>query len=58
VLADFHTTKKKGVVSDGKIYLNSKIFAKDKNDAYSTLVHEIEHRLQEIRGQQKYGGDF
>lgn len=57
VLADFHTDKKRGLNIEGKIFLNKKNFEKNKNLAYSTLVHEIEHILQGIRGEIEYG-DF
>jgi len=53
-LADFHTTKKRWVVIDWTIYINSKIFDKNKNLSYSTLVHEIEHKIQDIKWLNKY----
>ena len=50
VFADFHTATQRGVHIGNTIYLNSKIYAKDATTIEGTLVHEIEHTIQDIEG--------
>jgi len=45
---DFHTPTQRGVEINGNIFLNSKLYAKDVTSIESTLVHEIEHVIQNI----------
>ena len=46
--ADFHTPTQRGVHINNDIFLNSKLYAKDATNIESTLVHEIEHAIQDI----------
>lgn len=50
IFADFHTPTQKGVHIGNDIFLNSKLYAKDTTNIESTLVHEIEHAIQDIEG--------
>jgi hypothetical protein len=47
---DFHTAKKRGVRIDNTIFINSKLMKKDPLKMRSTLIHEIEHLKQDIKG--------
>jgi len=50
VFADFHTAKKRGLRVDKTLFLNSKLYEKDPLRIKGTLVHEIEHLKQDIKG--------
>lgn len=50
VIADFHTLKKNGYQSGGKIFLNYKAFKNDPVALQGTLIHEIQHLKQDIKG--------
>ncbi len=50
IFANFHTPSKKGLTVGNDIFINSKIYSTDKTSALSTLVHEIQHIKQNIRG--------
>jgi SPP1 gp7 family putative phage head morphogenesis protein len=50
IFADFHTPKKRGLAVDGNIFLNSKLYAKDKLRIQGTLIHEVEHLIQKAEG--------
>jgi hypothetical protein len=62
VFADFHTPKRRGLHVGQTIYINSKLYEKDPESLQSTIVHEIQHAKQDIRGMEKpvdegvYGG--
>ena len=49
VFVDFHTPSKYWVAVWNDIYINSKLYLKDKNKLRSTIVHEIQHMKQDIR---------
>jgi hypothetical protein len=48
IFADFHTPTQRGVHVGDDIFLNSKLYAKDATNIESTLVHEIEHAIQDL----------
>ena len=50
IFADFHTPTQKGVLINDTIFLNSKLYAKNPALIEGSLVHEIEHSIQEIEG--------
>ena len=58
VFADFHTPKKRGLHVDNTIYINSKLYLKDKDSLRSTIVHEVQHAKQDIRGKLKKFSSF
>lgn len=59
IFADFHTPTQKGVHIGNDIFLNSKLYAKDPIAIESTLVHEIEHGIQDLTGvTSQYGTTF
>jgi hypothetical protein len=49
IFADFHTPKKRGLKVGDDIFINSKLYNKDKTKLQSTIVHEIEHAKQNIK---------
>jgi hypothetical protein len=50
---NFKTDKKRGVVIGDDIYINSKLYKKDKDMLRSTIVHELQHKKQDIRKWEK-----
>lgn len=54
MFVDFHTPTQRGVNTGSEIFLNSKLYNKDKTNIESTLVHEIEHSIQDIKGTKKF----
>lgn len=50
VFADFHTPTQRGVNINNDIFLNSKLYSQDPTNIESTLIHEIEHSIQDIEG--------
>lgn len=53
IFADFHTTQKRGLQAGGNIFINSKLYEKDPTNLRSTIVHEIQHIKQDIKGMPK-----
>ena len=53
IFADFHTPQKRGLQVGGSIFINSKLYEKDPNILRSTIVHEIQHIKQDIKGMPK-----
>lgn len=49
IFVDFHTPKKYWLAVGNDIYINSKLYLKDKDKIRSTIVHEIQHMKQDIR---------
>ena len=53
IFADFHTSQKRWLQSGGSIFINSKLYEKDPRNLRSTIVHEIQHIKQDIKGMPK-----
>lgn len=53
IFADFHTSQKRWLQSGGSIFINSKLYEKDPTNLRSTIVHEIQHIKQDIKGMPK-----
>lgn len=53
IFADFHTPQKRGLQAGGSIFINSKLYEKDPTSLRSTIVHEIQHIKQDIKGMPK-----
>lgn len=50
IFAYFHTSQKRGLQAGGSIFINSKLYEKDPANLRSTIVHEIQHIKQDIKG--------
>ena len=57
IFADFHTSQKRGLQAWGSIFINSKLYEKDPTNLRSTIVHEIQHIKQDIKGMSKVYDD-
>lgn len=57
IFADFHTSQKRGLQAGGSIFINSKLYEKDPTNLRSTIVHEIQHIKQDIKGMSKVYDD-
>ncbi|MEF3692233.1 MAG: hypothetical protein V3574_04245 [Candidatus Moraniibacteriota bacterium] len=57
VFADFHTNEKRGMRKGDTIFINSKLYEKDPEKLRGTIVHEIQHAKQDIRGNFKDESD-